>query len=630
VSAVNGNPAELARRLTVLSERFVRMSAGLAEAGRDLLDRRILPAEVLAEELAAVQADFEDLRNKVVAAASALAGGAPPPVTTIRELEVLVHALAARAQRQADEETGSQRRAAEEAGKRGTEDAKKKAEAEALHRLTEEEAKRKAEAEAKRLADEEAKRKAAEEAKRKSEEEARRRAEEEAKRKAEEAKRKADEEAKRKAAEEEAKRKAAEDARRKAADDAKRKTDEDARRRVAAEGQAQAQAKAAEARRKAEEEAKRRAEEAAREQGEARRKADAETRRKADEQARRRSEEEAARREAEEIAQMQAQEDARRRATEQPKPRPVEPASPTVPEHRPVEPEPEPVAAAEDEGQDLGLETAQWWISASANWASLKAKQTAFPTAVHDTLTKYPYVFSVPIQSSADYEDGLLAYGYAVLLDHVEQRRAGFVEGALNNLPARQGASLGRRLYDYLAAALRDNYAEFVKTLMLAALPRSPLWVTGGIEDSDAATAMFTRPTAKIGDPNQKTDRATQDAQRFADRQFTVEVGPLTTRFFRVEAGEVRDARTVEIKLTEKSAPSDQAWLVMVPRTGAAQARRHERQGTTVSGMGKDYTAVWVGVFNTDVEADKRFELTVGVRRRVPAAPAAGSFRKPR
>jgi hypothetical protein len=318
---------------------------------------------------------------------------------------------------------------------------------------------------------------------------------------------------------------------------------------------------------------------------------------------------------------MQAQEDVRRRADEQSRRRAPEP------EPRP-EPEPEPVAAAEDEGQDLGLETAQWWISASANWASLKAKQTAFPTAVQDVLTKYPYVFSVPIQSSADYEDGLLAYGYAVLLDHVEQRRAGFVEAALNSLPARQGASLGRRLYDYLAASLRESYAEFVKTLMLAALPRSPLWVTGGIEDSDAATAMFTRPTAKIGDSTQKTERATQDTQRFADRQFTADVGPLTTRFFRVETGDVRDARTVEIRLTEKNAPSDQAWLVMIPRSGAPQARRQERPATTVSGLGKDYSAVWIGVFNTDAEAEKRFELTVGVRKRGAAATA--SFRKPR
>lgn len=584
---MNGNPAELARRLTLLSDRFIRMSAGLAEAGRELLDRRVLPAEALAEELAAVQADFEDLRNKVVAAASALAGGAPPPVTTLRELEVLVRAITeretARARRQADAEAGdAQRRAAEEARKRAAEGARQGAEAEA-RRQAEEEAKRKAAAEAQRRAEEEAKRKAEEDARRKTEEDA--------------------------------KRKAEADARRRAEEDAKRKAAEDARRRVAIEAQAQAQAKATtETRRRAEEEAKRRAAEAVREQSEARRKAEAEVKRKTDEQARRKSEEDAARREAEEIARMQAQEDARRRAAEQSR-RPGEP-----------EPTPAPVAAAEDEGQDLGLETAQWWISASANWASLKAKQTPFGAAVHDVLTKYPYVFSVPIQSSADYEDGLLAYGYAVLLDHVEQRRAGFVEAALNNLPARQGASLGRRLYDYLAAPLRESYTEFVKTLMLAALPRSPLWVTGGVEDSDSATAMFTRPTAKIGDPNQKTERATQDAQRFADRQFTVEVGPLTTRFFRVETAEVRDARTVEIRLAEKNAPSDQAWLVMIPRTGAAQARRHERQGTTISGMGKDYTAVWIGVFNTDAESEKRFELTVGVRKR--GAPA--SFRKPR
>jgi hypothetical protein len=42
--------------------------------------------------------------------------------------------------------------------------------------------------------------------------------------------------------------------------------------------------------------------------------------------------------------------------------------------------------------------------------------------------------------------------------------------------------------------------------------------------------------------------------------------------------------------------------------------------------MGKDYTAVWIGVFNTDAEAERRFELTVGVRKK----GAAAGFRKPR
>lgn len=601
---MSGNHLELARRLATLSQHFARVSAELAEAGRGLLDRRALPAGELVEELSAVQADFEDLRVKVVVAAAALAGGAPPPVTTLRELEVLVRAISdretARSRRRSEEEVGDVQQGAADESRRAAEEGRQRAEAEARRRA-EEEAKRKADAETKRRAEEQARRKAEEEeAKRKAEEAAKRKAEEETKRKAEEAaKRKAEEEAKRKA-EEEAKRKAAEETQRRAAVEAQRQAEAEARRKAAEE-----------AKRRADEDARRRAAEAAREQAEARRRTEVEAKGKAEAETRRRAEEEAARREAEGIARQQAAEDARRR-TEETRGR--------------AEPTPEPVAAADEEGQDLGLETAQWWISASASWASMKSKRTAFATAVHDVLAKYPYVFSVPIQNSADYEDGLLAYGYAVLLDHIEQRRPGFVEGALNHLPARQGASLGRRLYDYLAAALQEGYVEFVKNLMVAALPRSPLWVTGAVEDSDTATTVFTRPTARIGDSTQKAERSTQDQQRFVDRQFIVEVAPLTTRFFRVEAAEVREPRAVDIRLSERGAPSDQAWLVMTPRAGVAQARRQERQASMIAGVGRDYTAVWIAVFNTDTQTDKRFELTIGVRKRGTAA----SFRKSR
>jgi hypothetical protein len=414
---------------------------------------------------------------------------------------------------------------------------------------------------------------------------------------AEEAQRRAaDQAAQQRAAEQQ---KAAAEARGKAEEEALRRAEAEARRRTAEEGRQKAEA---EARGKADEEGRRRAEE------EAKRKGEAETRRKAEEDARRRAEEEArgkaeeeARRRAEDEARRKADEDARRRAEER---------------------TPEPVAAAEDEGQDLGLETAQWWISASASWASMKSKQVAFAAAVHDVVAKYSYVFSVPIQTSADYEDGLLAYGYAVLLDHVEQRRSGFVEAALNRLPARQGASLGRRLYDYLAEALRETYPEFVKAMMMAALPRSALWVTGGVEDTDTATTVFTRPTGRIGDPNQKAERYTQDHQRFADHQFTAAVAPLTTRFFRVETVEVKEPRVVDLRLTEKGAPSDQAWLVMPPvRPGTPQVRRHDRQGTMIAGVGRDYGAVWIGIFNSDAETEKRYELTVGVRKRGAAPP---------
>jgi hypothetical protein len=201
------------------------------------------------------------------------------------------------------------------------------------------------------------------------------------------------------------------------------------------------------------------------------------------------------------------------------------------------------------------------------------------------------------------------------------------VEGALNRLPTRPGASLGQRLYDYLAEGLRDTYVEFVKTMMMAALPRTPLWVTGGLEDSNTGTTVFTRPTSRIGDPTQKADRFTQDHQRFADHKFAASVSPLTIRVFRVEAAEVKEPRVVDIRLSKKGVPSDEAWLVMTVRAGEPQVRRHDREGTMITGLGREYAAVWIGVFNADAATDKDYELTVGVRRR--GAGTAVTSKKP-
>ncbi|MGH7419067.1 MAG: hypothetical protein ACREKB_14940, partial [Candidatus Rokuibacteriota bacterium] len=292
---------------------------------------------------------------------------------------------------------------------------------------------------------------------------------------------------------------------------------------------------------------------------------------------------------------------------------------------RPAAAEEAPARAAEVEEADLGLETAQWWISANASWTSMKSRQVSFADSVPDVLVKYPYVFSVPIQTSADYEDGLLAYGYAVLLDYMEQRSAGFVSEALNRLPARKGTSLGRRLYDYVAELLRPGFGDFIRAVMLAALPRTAPWVNGGIEDSEQATTVFVRPSGRLGDTTQKAERFTQEQRRFADHEFTAAVAPLTARFFRVEATEVKDPRTVEVRLSENGSPSDHAWVVTAStRAAPAQARRHERQGTTVAGLGRDYSAVWIGLFNADTETEQRFDLTIGLKRRA----ATAAFRK--
>ncbi len=623
--------AELVQQVSALTERATRVSATLAEAGRALMQRRTLPTDTLVDEIAAVHTDFSALRDRVVAAATTLAAGAPPPVTTLRELEVLVKVLVddgvRRARRSAEEKPEA--RPVVEAKARTPEAPPRTAPDETRRKAAEAEQEwGRAEAEAKRRSEEEAQRRAAEEARHKAEadarhkaaaaEAARRQAEDEARRKAVEA-----EGTRRKAAEAEAKRKAEEEAKRKE-DETKRKAEEDARRKAAEAEETRRKAAEAEgAKRKADQEAQQDVQRRTTE--EAKRKAEEETRRKAaeaEETRRKAAEAEAAKRKADQEAQQEAQrraaaeaEQARRRAEQEAAAAAAEPAA--------AEPTP-----AEDEGADAGLETAQWWISASASWGSMRSKKVGFAAAVNDVLTKYPYFLSVPIQTSADHEDGMMAYGYGILLEHIEQHVPGFVADALARLPARSGVSLGKRLYDYLAQALGTGYGEFIKTVLLAAVPKTPPWATGGIEDSEGTTTVFVRPSARIGDTHQKAERFTQAGQRFGEHHFTAAVPPLTTRFFRIEALDVKEARHLGLRISEKGVPSDQAWVVtMAARGGAPQAKRHVPQGTVISGIGRDISSVWVGLFNADAENEKRYDVAVEVTRR---QPGTGGFRKSR
>jgi hypothetical protein len=629
VKPASDEHTELAQRLTTLTERVTQVSTTLAEAGRNLRERRALPPDNLVEEMTAVHSAFAELRDRVVAAAAALAAGPPPPITTLRELEVLVKVLvdenARRARRHAADQATSaadpRRRPEPEAASRVADEARRRAQDEARRRAAEaEEAWRRAEAQAKRRAEEEAQRRTAEEARRKAEDEARRKAAEE-----DQARRKAEDEGRRQAlaaAEaEEQRRKAAAEA------EARRKAEEEARRKTAEGEEQRREAAGGEAKRKAEEEARRKTAEA--EQQRRKTGAEAEVRQKAEAQARRTTvDTDETRRKAADIeakrkadqdsqleAQRQAEEEARRGAEREP--------AATVDGGQDS---PEPMAGTEDDTADAGLETAQWWISASASWASMRSKKISFAAAVSDVLTKYPYFLSVPIQTSADFDDGMVAYGYGILLEHIEQRVPNFVSDALTRLVARQGASLGQRLYEYLAAALGTSYGDFIKAVMLGAIPKTPPWPTGGIEDGDTTTTVFVRPTARIGDIHQKVERFTQAYQRFGEHHFTAAVAPLTTRFFRVDALDVKEARHLGLRITDKGVPSDQAWVISIPtRGGASQIKRHVAQGTVINGMGRENASVWVAVFNADAENEKRYDVAIEVTRR---QPGTASFRK--
>ena len=294
---------------------------------------------------------------------------------------------------------------------------------------------------------------------------------------------------------------------------------------------------------------------------------------------------------------------------------------------------PAPAQAVEPATQD---EAAQWWVSAWARWTSWRGT-LSFVDAVKEELGKYNYVLSVPIQKSTDYEDGLLAYGYSILLDYIEHRAQGFINKALNSLktfqPGGQSTSVGAHLYNVLVSEgrLRDQYPDFVKEVLLAAVPEPGLWTHARILESTTETRIFTHPSNRIGDPEHNSQRLTQERQRFADHRFPIVVPALTTRFFAI-AADLREPRSIDVKLQDGRTESDNAWLMTMPPVGRAdlksELQRLGSDGSSVPGLGRDYATLWVAVFNPDPGSEKKYELTLSLRQ--STKQSAGTFRSAR
>jgi hypothetical protein len=312
-------------------------------------------------------------------------------------------------------------------------------------------------------------------------------------------------------------------------------------------------------------------------------------------------------------------------------PPPVPPTAPP-PAPAPVRQEAAAAPPVPDEGAAEGVEAAatldegaQWWVSAWARWASWKGT-IDFKAGVKQELSKYAYLLSVPIQKSTDYEDGLLAYGYSILLDFLEAQTPGIVTKALNSLktfvPGKAGhaPSVGAHLYNFLLgeARLAERYPDFVQSVLVAAVPEPGLWTQVRILESSTETSVFTHPSARVGDPAHTSQRLTQDRQRFADHRFPVALSPLTARFFAV-AADLREPRGIDVKLAQGRADSNDAWLLTVPPVGRADLKselvRLEPEGSSVPGLGKDYATLWVAVFNADPKAEKKYELTLTLKK---------------
>jgi hypothetical protein len=291
-----------------------------------------------------------------------------------------------------------------------------------------------------------------------------------------------------------------------------------------------------------------------------------------------------------------------------------------VPTYEP--PRPEPVTAAASPAVRLDSstpdETAQWWLAAWARWSGWKNTH-GFPEAVREELSKYSYLLSVPIQQSADFEEGLLAYGYSILMQHVEKQKPGCVGNALNNLKTGQLTPVGAQLYDYLVTEgrLAETYPDFIKGVLLAAVPEPGPWVQARIIHSKDDTRVFQRPSSRVGDNEQAPQRFLADNQRFKEHRFAGALAPLTTRFFSIQA-EMKDAHGVEVKLTVDGAPSDAGLVLTLPATGKAtkkEVRRLSPDGTPLPGIGRDYAAVWFAVFNADPVRETQFELGLTLRK---------------
>ena len=309
------------------------------------------------------------------------------------------------------------------------------------------------------------------------------------------------------------------------------------------------------------------------------------------------------------------------------------PAPPPAPPPSPPAPVKQEVAAAaaapEDDSAPQVVETAaldegaQWWVSAWARWTSWKGT-IDFKAGAKQELGKYAYLLSVPIQQSADYEEGLLAYGYSILLDFLERQSPGIVTKALNSLktfvPGKAAPSVGAHLYNFLVneARLAEQYPEFVKSVLLAAVPEPGLWTQARILESATETSVFTHPSPRVGDPDHATQRITHDRQRFADHRFPMSLSPLTARFFAV-AADVKEPREIGVKLKGGRAESKDAWLLMMPPVGRADLKsetvRLVPEGTAVPALGKDCATLWVAVFNPDPKAEKKYELTLTLKK---------------
>jgi len=275
---------------------------------------------------------------------------------------------------------------------------------------------------------------------------------------------------------------------------------------------------------------------------------------------------------------------------------------------------------------NLGVQQVKWWAEATASWAGNKSRNEPFPALLKRWLGAFPYVFSVPIQESGNYEKGALEYAYAPLIEYVEKQKPGYLRETLNWWGSFKLGPNSGEVYARLVAEgkLDQTYPDFIKDILASTgdpKPTTP-WTQAIIFELDDQTNISTLPNPIIGNKDYEIQiLGKEDPKRFTMHHFSTTIAPLTSRFFpvRTPTTGLQEPRTVEVSLKEAGQPSDKAWvLTTLPEESKgkqAPPSRLSSLGASFPGLGKDYKDLWVAVFNPDPNKSADFELTIRLKK---------------
>src|SRR5437773_765733 len=257
-----------------------------------------------------------------------------------------------------------------------------------------------------------------------------------------------------------------------------------------------------------------------------------------------------------------------------------------------------------------------------------------------NTLTeeRWAQLDTLVARAFADHDDGQLAGGYFLLLEHLENESPTLMRTALDRaIASAQGLEprvLGPQLYQLLVerGRLRDTYASFVRDVIQVAIPNPGMWADWGVVETDDTTTVISRPPPTVGAIDEQVEQISDPQERTTDRVFDLTLQPLTTRFFYMKIPEkLKTPRDAELRLTADGQPSGRAWhwTLKDSLTGRSDPKLLPVAGIPLAGLGRDHISLWVAVFNPDPDEVVSYELILSAKPARPAAPKWSAFTPP-